>query len=300
VSSNVKTGAPLKVGLVGAGPWAQFVHGPMFANHPGVALSGVWARNNNAAEALATELGTQAFSDFDEFLDSCEAVSFAVPPYVQVELAARAATAGKALLLEKPIALDLDSAQRLVDAIDEAGVNSQVLFTARYARHFRAFLDDVKTMKPLGGQGRFVLGSGLGGPYATPWRLDYGCLFDLGPHLLDALDAALGPIVNVHARGDSRRWIGLLLEHESGVVSDGSLSIMSQLDPFRAGVEIYDESGICEVDMSGPPSAETLTTLVDEFIQTARGTPHPIDVHRGLYIQRLLMKVSDELKVALA
>lgn len=296
MGANRDTYAPLKVGLVGAGPWAQFVHGPMFANHPGVDLSGIWARNPLSAGSLAAKLNTESFSDFDEFLGTCEAVSFAVPPYVQVEFAIRAAAAGKTLLLEKPIALDLDSAQRLADAIERAGVNSQVIFTTRYSERFRTFLDQVKSMKPIGGQGRYILGSGLGGPYATPWRVDYGALFDLGPHLLDALDATLGAIVDIRAFGDSRRWVGLLLEHESGLVSDASLSITSNVHPARAGVEIYDELGNCELDMSGPPSSETLTTLVDEFIETARGVSHPIDIHRGIYIQRLLMRASDELE----
>jgi predicted dehydrogenase len=296
MTDNGETMAPLRVGVVGAGPWAQRVHGPMFASHPGTTLSGIWARSRDASQALATELGSQSFEDYDEFLDSCDAVAFAVPPNVQVDLGIRAAEANKSLLLEKPIALDVESAQRLVDAVDRTGVTTQVVLTWRYSRRFRSFLDDAQPLNPIGARGEFVLGSGLGGPFATPWRLDYGSLFDLGPHLIDALGAALGKIVNIRAHGDSRRWVGLLLEHESGVVSEGSLSISSNVDPPRANVEIFDEAGVCEVDMSGPPSPETLSILVDEFIDTAHGSPHPIDVHHGLYLQRLLNKAADDLR----
>jgi hypothetical protein len=34
---------------------------------------------------------------------------------------------------------------------------------------------------------------------------------------------------------------------------------------------------------------------VDEFIRTARGVPHPLDVHRGVHLQYLLQAASDDL-----
>lgn len=279
---------PLRVGVVGAGPWAQFVHAPMFAHDPRTALAGVWARRNDAARELAAANDTTAFEDLDALLDSCDAVAFAVPPDVQVELAARAACAGKAVLLEKPIALDLDGARRLAEAIDEAGVGSQIVLTWRYADAVRTFLAEVTAAAPIGGRGHFISGAGLGGPFATPWRLDGGMLLDLGPHVIDALDAALGPVVGVQAHGDLDRWVGLLLEHESGFVSEASISNRSNVEPARSGVEIYTEDAVLEVDASAIFSGRTLKTIVGDFVDTARGTPHPLDVHHGLRLQHVL------------
>ncbi|HKA03271.1 MAG TPA: Gfo/Idh/MocA family oxidoreductase, partial [Acidimicrobiales bacterium] len=96
--------ALVSVGLVGAGPWASMVHAPMLATNPNTRLAGVWARRPEAAAALAAKHGTEAFESIDGLFDSCEAVAFSVPPDVQGDLAVRAATAGKHLLLEKPIA----------------------------------------------------------------------------------------------------------------------------------------------------------------------------------------------------
>ena len=287
--------ATIRVGVVGAGPWAQQFHCPMFARHSGTTLAGVWARNHDASDRLAASLKSKSFDDYDEFLDSCDAVAFAVPPDVQVELGIRAARAHKVLLLEKPLALDMLSAIRLVEAVDQAGVTTQMNLTWRYSSTFRTFIREVQLMRPIGGRGEYVIGSGLGGPFATPWRLNYGCLFDLGPHLIDALGSALGQIVTVRAHGNSRRWMGLFLEHEPGTVSELSLSIFSNIHTARANVEIFDESGLCEVNMAGSPSPETLTTLVDEFIETANGSVHPIDVHHGLYLQQALNEAAAEL-----
>ncbi|MFG1701587.1 Gfo/Idh/MocA family protein [Nonomuraea sp. M3C6] len=124
---------PVAVGLVGAGPWAEMAHAPMLARGR---LAGVWARRPESA----ARLGAPVFERIEELFDACEAVAFSVPPAVQAELGVLAARAGKALLLEKPLADSLDNAQRLADAVAEAGVASQMVLTMRYAPQTRAFL----------------------------------------------------------------------------------------------------------------------------------------------------------------
>lgn len=279
----------LSVGLVGAGPWASFVHAPMLAGHRRTRLDGVWARRPEAAEALAAEHGTSAAPSFEALLDRVEAVAFAVPPDVQAVLARTAAAAGKALLLEKPIALELDAAQRLVAEVDRAGVATQVVLTWRYSDAVRSFLRAVDGADAIGARGHFVSGALLGGPFATPWRLEHGPLLDLGPHVLDLLDAALGPIVAVQGHGDLVRWVGLLAEHESGRCSEISLSASSAVEPGRAGVEVYTPEGLIAVDASAAFGPEVLPRIVDEFADAVSGLRRqPIDVHRGLHLQRLL------------
>src|SRR5688500_3335471 len=108
-------GRPVAVGLVGAGPWAARMAGPVLAAGPQTRLAAGWSRRPEAAAQLAARLGTHAAGSYEELLDQCEAVAFAVPPDVQAALAPRAARAGKALLLEKPIALDLAGARALAD-----------------------------------------------------------------------------------------------------------------------------------------------------------------------------------------
>ena len=278
----------LRVGVVGAGPWAQLVHAPMLAGHSGTTLAGVWARRPEAATEVAAANDAPAFDDYDALLDACDAVAFAVPPDVQSDLAVRAARAGKTLLLEKPLALDVDAARRLVDAVDDAGVGSQLVLSWRYAAAVRSFLDAVAASEPIGGRGHFLSGAALGGLFATPWRLEHGPLLDLGPHVVDTLDAALGPVVDVRARGDSRRWVGLLLEHEGGLSSEVSLSMRTSVEPMRAGAEVYTETGAFEVDAAASVGPDAIATVVDELIATAAGTPHPLDVHRGLHLQQVL------------
>lgn len=290
------TERPLRMGVAGAGPWSLLVHAPMVATHPDTTLAAVWARRLPAAEAVAGPYGAVAHDSFGRFLADVDAVAFAVPPDVQVNLATRAARAGKSLLLEKPLALDMTGAETLVQEVDAAAVATQMVLTWRYVPEVRALLESVGRTTPIGGRGHFLSGGFLGGMFATPWRLEHGPLLDLGPHVLDLLDAALGTIVGIRAHGDAHRWVGLLLDHEGGASSEASLTAYSPVEPARAGVEIHTADVIFEVDTGGFSPAVT-TTIIDEFVATVRsGTPHPLDVHRGLHLQRLLATAALDLR----
>jgi predicted dehydrogenase len=289
---------PVAVGLVGAGPWARMVHAPLLAGHPRTSLAGVWARRPDAAAEVAEPHGAPAFARYEDLLERCDAVAFAVPPDVQAEHAATAARAGKALLLEKPIGLDLAQAQELVDVVDEAGVPSMLFLTWRYAAATRTFLAEVAAAdpRPIGGRGTFISGGLLAGPFTTPWRLQHGALLDVGPHIIDLLDAALGPVVGIRAHGDPHRWVGLLLEHEGGVGSEVSLSSHTAVLPPRTGVEIYTAAGALDLDTAASLNSDTAATIAGELADIATtGKPHPLDVHRGLHLQRLIDQAAADL-----
>jgi predicted dehydrogenase len=281
---------PLRVGVVGAGPWARLVHAPIFAADPRTELVGVWGRRADVAEEIAVANGTTAAASLDQLLDRCDAVSFSVPPDVQVDLASAAARAGKALLLEKPIGLDLAGATKLCDVIAETGVGSQVFLTWRYSAQVRDFLAAVAAgPPPIGGRGQFVQGAMIPGHmFATPWRLEHGPLLDLGPHIIDSLDAALGKVVAVRAHGDEQKWVGLLMEHESGVFSEVTLSGKSKVEPPRSDIEIFTADDVVEVDGQVVYGPETLSNLVGEFVATAAGVPHALDAERGLHLSRVI------------
>ena len=281
--------SPIEVGLVGAGPWASTMHGPVLAAGPQTRLTAVWARRPEAATALAARLGTHAAGSYEELLDRCEAVAFAVPPDVQATLAPRAARLGRALLLEKPIALDLAGARSLADTVAEHGVVTQLVLTKRYHPRTRAFLAAAATFAATGARACYLHGAFLDGAMATGWRLRRGALHDLGPHLLDLADAALGPVEELHATGDSRRWIELTCRHRGGAVSQLSLSGAVGLPSSRSGIELYGPAGELALDFGTVDHAQCWPTLRAEFAAAVRsGVSHALDVRRGLMLQELL------------
>lgn len=281
--------APVRVGLVGAGPWARLFHAPMLAAGPATTLACVYARRPEAAAELADRHHARATDDLDTLLDTCEAVSFAVPPDVQAVLAARAARAGKALLLEKPIGLTLEAARGLVDTIDRAGVPTQLMLTKRYSPGVRAFLTSAADFEVLGARAAFVSEAFLPrSVFSTPWRLHHGALLDVGPHVLDVLDAAVGPIESITAAGDPLGWLALTTRHRGGAI--GQVSISSVVPGNFWECALFGPQGT----LAAPPRDESerpvvMRTITDEFAQVVRtGRAHQLDVHRGLYLQELM------------
>ncbi|MET0521223.1 MAG: Gfo/Idh/MocA family oxidoreductase, partial [Jiangellaceae bacterium] len=176
----------VRVGLVGAGPWAGMFHAPMLSAHAGTTLEAVWSRRHDAAEALAADHGAVAASSYEDLLARCDAVAFAVPPDIQAELAPAAAAAGKHLILEKPLGFTLEEAERIAGAVDEAGVQTVLMLRNRFTVVGQAFLEAAQSAPARGGLGSFITGAALpGSPFATPWRIERGALLDVGPHVLD-------------------------------------------------------------------------------------------------------------------
>ncbi|MGW6255639.1 MULTISPECIES: Gfo/Idh/MocA family protein [unclassified Streptomyces] len=283
------THAPVEVGLVGAGPWARAMHARVLAAGPETRLSAVWARRPEAARETATPYRAHVATDFEELLDHCEAVAFAVPPAVQAELAPLAAKRGKALLLEKPLGPDLPAARRVADAVAEAGVVSQLVLTKRYHPATREFLRRAQTVDVLGARSCYLHGAFLGGEFATGWRLEHGALLDLGPHLLDLLDTAIAPITGIRSTGDARRWTELTVEHANGAVSQATLSGSVQVPRAITRVELFGAEAPLIYDTATIDHEEAWPVLRREFATAVRtGTASELDARRGLHLQTLL------------
>ncbi|QUD83592.1 Gfo/Idh/MocA family oxidoreductase [Gordonia polyisoprenivorans] len=281
----------VKIGLVGAGPWANLFHAPMITGGPETELTAVWARRAEAAQEIATRYNSTTAPSFEALLEQVDAVVFAVPPFIQADLAAQTAAAGKPMLLEKPIGLDLPQARKLVDAIDDAGVATQVVFTNRYSPTIRTFFADAQAATPIGAVGYYINQAALpGGTFATPWRVENGALLDLGPHVLDTLDAAVGPIRKVRGEGDPKRWYVITAYHDNGVISQASMSLTSPVVADVAGVKVYTEQGELECEFVGKDGDPEVPGVIRrEFAQVVTsGKSHEVDVHRALYIQQLL------------
>ncbi|MGY1721856.1 Gfo/Idh/MocA family protein [Blastococcus sp. SYSU DS0533] len=272
----------MRFGVLGTGHWAKAVHAAALAAHPTAELAGVWGRDPQRAEALAAEFEVPGYKDVDALLADVDAVAIALPPHVQAPLAVRAAEAGRHLLLEKPIALDVAAADRVVDAVRAAGVASVVFFTFRFQTATSTWLTQAARTRLAGGAGSW-LSSLAGTPFAaSPWRQEHGALWDIGPHALSVLVPALGPVVGVQAGAGLHDTVHLVLTHESGTASTVTLS--HTVAPMSSGIEFYvhGDAGrlVLLPDVEAP--VEAFTVAVDELIAAAvAGGTHPCDVGFG-------------------
>jgi predicted dehydrogenase len=288
----------LRFGLAGTGHWAQITHAPALAATDGVDFAAVWGRNAAAAAELAGRHSATAYHDIAEFLASVDAVAFAVPPGVQAPLALRAARAGKHLLLEKPIAISTADADALAGAVAQAGVASVVFFTARFQADVRAWLAEVTAAGGWAGGCAVWLGSALrpGNPFNTPWRREYGGLWDLAPHLVSLLWASLGPVRSVTARAGPAGVSHLILRHEPEVTSTVTVTLTAPPSAELTDLFVWGEAGRSAAPVETGQPLTPLRTALTELVANARSgqTAHPCDVNFGRDIVHVLAQAHQQ------
>jgi UDP-N-acetyl-2-amino-2-deoxyglucuronate dehydrogenase len=129
-----------------------------------------------------------------------------VPSGLHAEVGARAARAGKHLVVEKPIDVSLDAADRLIEAARTAGVAMTVISQHR----FDPGLVELKRLLDEDALGRLVLGEASTKWYrsqayydSAAWRgthaMDGGSLMNQGIHYVDLLRWCMGPPAEVTA-----------------------------------------------------------------------------------------------------
>jgi predicted dehydrogenase len=299
----------MRFGLVGTGYWARSTHAPALATTAGVTLTSVWGRDPVAVRALAAAHGATGYGDFDAFLDSVDAVAFAVPPHVQAALAIRAAEAGKHLLLEKPVALSVETADQLVAAVEKASVASVVFFTWRFNREIRAWLADEHAR---GGWWRGGWsGSGWSGgvaiwlgtslqpdsPFNTPWRQEKGALWDLGPHLVAMLWACLGPVTAVTAVAGQGDVAHLVLRHEGGASSTATMTQGAPEAASGSNLFVWGAAGRSVMPAIPDDPEQSLRVAATELVAAASAgqAHHPCDVRFGRDVVAVLARAEAQL-----
>ncbi len=292
----------MRFGLVGTGYWARTVHGAGLAAHPDVELAGVWGRDPAKTSAAAAELATAAAASFDELLDGVEAVAFAVPPTAQAPLATRAAGYGRHLLLDKPTALDPAAAHALADAATEAGVGSVVFFTSMFDPGRRAWTAEVRAAGDWDGAIGFWMGSidSPGSPYSTStWRREHGSLWDSLPHAVSLLEATLGPVEAVTARGGHRDTVHLLTAHPGGATGTTTGSLLTPEGAQRHDFDVWGPRGTRSLpeDLSVQTSYRV---AIDELVaQVSSARPgHPYDVRYGAHVVDVLADAQRQVDAA--
>lgn len=120
-------------------------------------------------------------------LEAVDAVVIATPTSTHCELVLQAAAAGKAIFCEKPLALSISDSQRMIDAVEAAGVPLQVGFMRRYDPPYI----EAKAAIDAGKIGRPVTFKGIGRDPFCP-RPEFadpvhsgGLIVDMGIHDMD-------------------------------------------------------------------------------------------------------------------
>jgi UDP-N-acetyl-2-amino-2-deoxyglucuronate dehydrogenase len=166
--------------------------------------------DESRAESLASEFGAESYAELDRMLQrpDVDVVSVCLPSGLHAAAGVRAAEAGKHVLVEKPIDVTLEAADRLIAAARANGVVGAVVSQHRFDAGVRRLREALEA----GRLGRLLLGDAVVKWYRTQqyyrsadWRgtlrLDGGgALINQAIHYVDLLLWTMGPVERVFAR----------------------------------------------------------------------------------------------------
>jgi len=195
----------IRWGIIGCGDVTEVKSGPGFQKANNSALVAVMRRNGDLAADYAQRHGVPRWYDNGQALiddPDVDAVYVATPPDAHKACTLAAAQAGKPVYVEKPMALNFAECQEMVEACRAAGVP---LWVAYYRRRLPKFLQIAELLntgaigEPRAVNITFLRPAGIWDTDNLPWRVrpeiaGGGLFLDLGSHMLDFLDYALGPI----------------------------------------------------------------------------------------------------------
>ncbi len=234
----------LKIGVIGVGSLG-FHHARILSELPGAELVGVYDRNPARLAQVAAELGVTAYDALDELLGGVQACVVAVPTLAHETVACAALERGVHVLVEKPIAPDLDAADRMLAAAEQSDALIQI-------GHVERFNGALRACEPYLDQPIFVESHRLApfGPRGT----DVAVVLDLMIHDLDlVLSLMRRAVTSIAAVGvpvltSSPDIANARLEFEGGGVANLTASRVS-LDRMRK-IRFFQRSGYISLDLA--------------------------------------------------
>ncbi|TMF06272.1 MAG: Gfo/Idh/MocA family oxidoreductase [Chloroflexi bacterium] len=273
----------LGVAIFGAGR-AGNAHARAISQTAGARLIAVFDADAERAAAFAEDHGCQAFTSSDEVLrrDDVALVMVALPNFLHERATVDAASAGKHIFLEKPMADTVEECDRMLDAVGRAGVQLLVAHSQRYfgsTIRAREIVQGGELGQPVFATDTWYKNFGLEG--RLPWFLDRatggGMWLMNGAHMLDrtcwVLDSEVASI---------RAWIGSPFHQLSA--DDANLAFVQLRNGLHASIVHagYRSRGVekCEVEITCTDGMLIFDSYSNRLAIERDGAYSPIEVQR--------------------
>jgi predicted dehydrogenase len=224
------------VGIIGSGAIALANHVPGLTLCPEARLVALCDENEQILARAASRVGIEATcTDYRQLLkrDDVHAVIIATPNFTHPDVVEAACAARKHVLCEKPLALTLDDARRMLRAAEEADIRHMTAFTYRFVpamRYMKHLIDTGAIGTPLHFRAQRFQDWG---DRPLGWRqikrlAGTGEMADMLSHRIDYGHHLLGPIARLvadlrtfvpmrgNAPSDVDDWVAMLAEFEAG------------------------------------------------------------------------------------
>jgi predicted dehydrogenase len=260
------------VGLVGS-QFISSIHAEALKSVSDAEIIAVMSPTPGNAKELAAKHGIpNHFSDLDDLLamEEIDMVVIGAPNNVHCEIALKAAKAGKHMVVEKPLCMNLTEADIMIDACKKANVKlmyaEELCFTPKYVR-LKALLDEGALGRPV----LFKQSEKHDGPHADHFwdveRSGGGVTMDMGCHAIEFFRWLNGrkPIKSVYAQMSTSvhkdKTIGddnsiIILEFENDVIAMAEES-WTKLGGMDDRAEIHGSEGVAYADVLQGNSIQT-------------------------------------------
>jgi predicted dehydrogenase len=316
-------------GLIGCGDIAAKRVAAALSQAAGSTLVAVARARAELAAEFAERHGARRWhADWRDVLKDADvdAVYMATPVRLHAEQAIAAAAAGKHVLCEKPMALDVASAERMLAAARAHGVRLGVA----YYRHHYPVIARLRELIASGEIGEPVLAQvqafepfdpGPDHPRAWLMRRDEsggGPMADFGCHRVEVLLDLLGPVAEVHGFPDNVRYrerevedtcvahlrfergtVGVIAVTHAASESRDTLEIFGTQG--SAHVSVLNDGGLRVVTAAGtreerhPPHPNLHQPLVEDFVAAVReGRAPAVTGEVGLEVARVIARTYGE------
>ena len=204
----------LKIGIIGVGGIAQS-HIKMLEKVPQAKICAICDINEEALQKVGDKLEIPLSHRFTDYRDliACEdvqAVEICTPNYLHVPMAMDVVKAGKAVEVEKPLGVDYNGVDALLQLIKEKGVVNMTCFSYRFrpaVRYARQLIQEGKLGDIIHANVAYLKSSGFWAGRRLDWRFEKqyagcGVSGDLGVHLMDMVSYLAGEYQSVYATTD--------------------------------------------------------------------------------------------------
>lgn len=321
----------LKWGMIGVGDVTERKSGPALYKTQHSSLLGVTSRTYAKAIDYAERHGIgRVYNDVSEMLadDQIDIVYIATPPDTHCEYSIQAMQAGKAVYVEKPMAMSVKEAEAMLAVAEQTGSK---LFVAFYRRTLPYF-DKIRQLLAEGAIGTVLTVSVrlFRPPFLTDldrdqhtWRIKReiggeGYFMDLAPHTLDILDYLLGAItsqnghaLNLAGNYDVPDTVSANWQHASGALGSGlwcfsALAEVADDNIVITGtkgqlsfntfdfkpIELVDASGKTLFDFDRPEHIQQsmIESIVSEFLGNGTCPSTDVSALRTAYVAEHILK----------
>jgi myo-inositol 2-dehydrogenase / D-chiro-inositol 1-dehydrogenase len=234
----------IKIGIIGAG-YIGGVHAQVLGSDERILVSAIYDAVDERAQALARSTGAGVHKNAESLIASVDAVYITTPNTKHTELAVAAATAGKHVFCEKPMATNLTDAQSVADA----AAGSRGVFQVGHNRRFAPVYAKLKEMLAREAaphsahvkmnRGELIKPEWVGDPETTG-----GFLYETTIHMFDMMRYLFGEVAELTALGSTHEYpetddFSVLLGFKSGMHATlCSSADASWLFPFER-VEVF-------------------------------------------------------------